>query len=382
MENKNKKKRFPIAGLLIVLVCLGGFGFAASKVLDFYKPDIEIQSEVQELIDIAVTTVPPTDEETVHYTIAPDPTQADATAYATDAAATDAASQQPADTAQPDKTPGPSASEAAPATAQPTSNETAAPGTPEPDPTDSEPAHTDEPVSTHEATPAPGTTPASTPAPTGTPRPATQTPAPTQPGSPTPTPPPYSGPPSPLNVDFNALQSINSDICAWLYSKDTPINYPVMYSSDNIYYLDHLYNGSHNSGGSLFVDYRCSRYFTDVNTLIFGHNNKSGSMFGTLKGYKSQSYYNQHPYMWLYTPGHAYRLDIIVGLITTSNSDPYTLFNSTDELHDFLRTAKANSTFDSGFYPDTIDKIVTLSTCSYEYTNARFVVIGHPVQCY
>lgn len=412
-KEKNKKK-FPVLALAAVILCLGALGFAASKVLEFYKPDIEAKHEIQELIDAAVTTAPPQGQQ-LPFTAAPAETAAEETAYATEQTVI---SDLPYDTAQPTEAENteaypsqqiPSETEAPQSTPLPTA-QSGSTASPTQGGSATNPALTNTPVSTAAVT----STPAYSSAPAATQQPAAETPHPTQPGasasntpkptpaptnnnttpkptpaptsapSPNPTPAPTqpSGPASPLVVDFNELQSINPDICAWLYSPNTPINYPVMYSSDNLFYLDHLYNGQHSSGGSLFVDYRCSRYFTDINTLIFGHNNQSGSMFGTLKKYKKQSYYNEHPYMWLYTPGHAYRLDLIAGLITLSNSEPYTLFTNVNDLHSFLRNAKADSTFDSGFDPDSIDQVVTLSTCTYEFDHARYVVIGHPVKYY
>ena len=99
----------------------------------------------------------------------------------------------------------------------------------------------------------------------------------------------------------------------------------------------------------------------------------NNSMFGTLHDYQNQEYFEKHPYMWIITPDAAYRLDIIAGIITPSDSDAYDLFNSQEELHTHLEYALSQSAFDAGEVDvESIRHVVTLSTCSYEYATARF----------
>ena len=107
---------------------------------------------------------------------------------------------------------------------------------------------------------------------------------------------------APISVDFAALKAENPDIVAWLYSADTPINYPVVQSDDNNYYLRRLTDGSYNSNGTLFVDFRDAPDFSGFNTIIYGHRMKSKAMFGTLPGYLEQEYYEEHPVMYLICP--------------------------------------------------------------------------------
>lgn len=87
---------------------------------------------------------------------------------------------------------------------------------------------------------------------------------------------------SPISVDFDTLKEANEDVIGWLYCEDTPINYPVLQSDDNSYYLRRLVNGEWNVAGSLFMDYRNNLSNNDWNTVIYGHNMKNDSMFGTL----------------------------------------------------------------------------------------------------
>jgi len=88
-------------------------------------------------------------------------------------------------------------------------------------------------------------------------------------------------------IDFDALKAINPDIVGWLYCAGTPINYPLVQGSDNDYYLHHLYNRKPNKSGCLFIDFANVPDFTDHNTVIYGHNMKSGAMFAVLEKYKN-----------------------------------------------------------------------------------------------
>lgn len=180
----------------------------------------------------------------------------------------------------------------------------------------------------------------------------------------------------PLRVDFDTLRQEGPDIVAWLYCADTLINDPVVQGPDNDYYLNRLPNGKSNANGSLFMDYRNLPDFGDRNTLIYGHNMQSGKMFGTLNRYKNQSYYDEHPVLWLLTPELAYRVDLIAGIVTASDSEDYAMLNSDDALRTHLEELVDASTFVSNTSIEGVDRIVTLSTCSYEFATARYILVG------
>lgn len=181
---------------------------------------------------------------------------------------------------------------------------------------------------------------------------------------------------APIEVDFDALLEKNADIIGWLYSEDTPINLPVAQSSDNEYYLRRLIDETWNSAGTLFVDYRNGRDFSDNNTIIYGHNMKNKEMFGTLPNYKDQSYFEEHPIMWLLTPDGDYKIELIAGCVTSAASDVYSIDSSEEDVLAMVQRSIENSTFttDAEIHPG--DRFLTLSTCSYEYDNARYVLIG------
>ena len=181
----------------------------------------------------------------------------------------------------------------------------------------------------------------------------------------------------PISVDFSVLQAQNPDIVGWIYCEGTVINYPVLQGADNQQYLRRLYDGTKSTLGSIFLDFRNLADFSDLNSLVYGHNIRSGQMFACLASYREQSYYEEHPVMWLLTPGIAYRIDLLAGLVVPSDSEVYEIYSYPEELLDGLEYVVSKSTFDAGQIDlEAVERIVTLSPCSYDYNDARYVVIG------
>lgn len=181
---------------------------------------------------------------------------------------------------------------------------------------------------------------------------------------------------NPLIIDFQTLKEKNSDIIAWLYSEGTPINYPIVQTTNNDYYLRRLIDGTYNQAGTIFMDYKNSNDFSDFNTIIYGHNMKNDSMFGTLTNYENQNYYNEHKEMFLYTEKEKFKIEIFAGFITSSESDIYYFPKTSTTNEKLIDFAEKNSTFKSNINVSNEDKIITLSTCSYNFENARYVVLG------
>ena len=177
-------------------------------------------------------------------------------------------------------------------------------------------------------------------------------------------------------IDFAALKAINSDAAAWLYCPDTPIDYPVMRADDYDYYLSHLADGTLKANGALFIDYNNASDFSERLTVIYGHHMKSGRMFGGLKGYKNQQYFEDHPVMYLNTENQDYRVDLIYGCVIGAGEWSEYAFMYEENLEALLAYAAENTTFRSGASYAEGDRIVALSTCSYEFDDARYVVLG------
>lgn len=178
-------------------------------------------------------------------------------------------------------------------------------------------------------------------------------------------------------VDFGTLNSINPDTRAWIRCPGTTINYPVVQSEDNAYYLKHLFDGSYNSAGSIFLDSRNTSDFSDLHNVIYGHHLKNGKMFSELLNYKEQEFYDEHQVMELITPEQNYIMKIFAGYVANVEDDAWKItFSSAEEYALWIENAIERSCFKSEIVPAVTDQIVTLSTCSYEFDNARFVLLG------
>ena len=178
-------------------------------------------------------------------------------------------------------------------------------------------------------------------------------------------------------VDFVSLQEANPDIVGWIYIEGTDINYPVVQGEDNQYYLKHLFNGEWNSSGCIFLDSRNSADFSDRHSIIYGHHMKNGTMFSGLDHYKKQEFYEAHPTALLMTPDTNFGVEFFAGYVASVREEAWKLsFLSDSEFEDWLAEVRERSCFDSDIEPAVTDRILTLSTCSYEFDNARFVLLG------
>lgn len=178
-------------------------------------------------------------------------------------------------------------------------------------------------------------------------------------------------------VDFESLRKLNSDVVGWIYGPGTAINYPVVQGEDNSYYLTHMFDGRENKCGSIFMDSLNEADFSSTNSIIHGHHMRNGSMFASLTGYKAQSYYDTHPILWLTTPGKSYKVELFAGFVTETDSDAWQIeYSSREEYRAWLDKMIERSVFESDVKPGEDDRILTLATCSYEYSDARFMVMG------
>ena len=176
----------------------------------------------------------------------------------------------------------------------------------------------------------------------------------------------------PISIDFDALKLENSDIIGWIYCPDTPINYPVVKGKDNNQYLRTDLKGKYLVSGTIFADYRNGNVGEDSNYIVYGHNMKNSTMFGTLVKYKEQSYYDAHPILYFLTPENNYIIELCAGTVVKRDADIYKTTPNENTVTDFI----AKSTFVSEVEIADGDRIITLSTCSYEFNNARYVLIG------
>ncbi len=181
---------------------------------------------------------------------------------------------------------------------------------------------------------------------------------------------------APIRVDFEQLQNESPEIIGWLYCADTPIHYPIVHHANNDYYLDRLPDGTFSPGGSIFLECKNQPDFSDWNNILYGHHMMDDSMFGSLTEYRRQDYADAHPVLYLLTPKQDYRIDIIGGYTTISTSDTYAIAYDEIGRDELVEKAVKNSEFQPAAQAAPGERLITLSTCTYEYDEARFVIIG------
>lgn len=178
------------------------------------------------------------------------------------------------------------------------------------------------------------------------------------------------------SVDFAALQEINPDIVGWIYIEGTDVNYPVVQGQDNKYYLNHLVDGTWNSSGSIFLDAECTDVFTDRHSIIYGHHMLNDSMFSALMDYKKQEFYDEHPVALYITPERRCKIILFSAYVAKSTESAWQTDFGFHGFNQWLSDVSGKSLFVPKYAPNEDDLIVTLSTCSYEFDDARFVIHG------
>lgn len=181
-------------------------------------------------------------------------------------------------------------------------------------------------------------------------------------------------------VDWKALKKVNPDVQGWLYQKDTVINYPVVQGTDNDTYLHTRFDKQWSGGGTLFVDCRMEKDFKGFNSIIYGHHMKDGSMFRSIRGYtKEDGYYDKHKTLELATPHGNYHLVVFSAFITkATDEDTYKMTYDEAEKQAYIDRAWERS--ELPITRDSVDvtknvRLVTLSTCAYDYEEARYIVM-------
>lgn len=178
----------------------------------------------------------------------------------------------------------------------------------------------------------------------------------------------------PPQVDFPALSDINSDVAAWLLIEGTQINYPVVQGEDNDFYLTHQFDRRYNQAGCLFLDIENDASFQEYNQIVYGHHMKNKSMFHDLTNYKDQAFFDAHPTGWLITPSAAYQLHFFSGYVSDASGEAWDTDFTEEEYLIWLSSRQDHSLFSSSIQPTKDSRVLTLSTCSYEFQDARFVL--------
>ncbi|MDE7424154.1 MAG: class B sortase [Lachnospiraceae bacterium] len=177
-----------------------------------------------------------------------------------------------------------------------------------------------------------------------------------------------------ISVDFDVLKKTNPDIFGWLYLPYGSISYPLLQGEDNDTYLHQAYDKTPNNFGSIFIDYRNNNNLLDKHTIIYGHNMKNGSMFGTLKQFCDEKFYQKNKYFFILTPKVIYTYKVFSYHVADAKGRVYDVFYKDDgEYKEFIDLAKQSSYLDTGVKVSTENRTITLSTCTSS-DDKRFVV--------
>lgn len=176
-------------------------------------------------------------------------------------------------------------------------------------------------------------------------------------------------------VDLTPLREVNEEVVGWIDIPGTEVSYPIVQAADNDYYLTHTWKRESSSVGAIFMDYRSDGGFGDFNTLIYGHRMRNGSMFGCLKDYMDQSYYEQAPTVLLTDDSGTHRYDIFAAYQAKTDAALYTPgADNRDLAEEVLQFAATHNVLRTGISPTAEDSVLTLVTCTGNGYSARWIV--------
>lgn len=198
---------------------------------------------------------------------------------------------------------------------------------------------------------------------------------------------------SQVNKEFvekvKELEQENADIKGWIRIEDTSINYPLLQTDNNDYYLIHNYKKEKSSYGSIFINNNCNIKNENSNVIIYGHNMKDGQMFTDLLQYKDKSFYEQHPIIKIATDESEEDYEIIYTFKSRVFYQDeknvfrfyrYYDFENEDQYNEYINNCKKIQLYDTEKTATYGEQLITLITCEYSQENGRMVVVAKKVK--
>ncbi len=188
---------------------------------------------------------------------------------------------------------------------------------------------------------------------------------------------------------YSELYGENQEFAGWIKISDTKIDYPVMKPvEDNNFYLTHSPDGNYNQYGSIYLDVASDLKSPSTNWILYGHNFKDESMFGSLKNYKNESYYKEHPIIrfdTLYEEGKYKIISVFISQVYRQDQDvfkyyQYTNVQSKEEFDEYISNIKKLSLYEIYESAEYGDSLITLSTCDEWTENGRIAVVAKKVE--
>ena len=175
------------------------------------------------------------------------------------------------------------------------------------------------------------------------------------------------------DIDFNALKQTNPDVVLWLMVGGTNINYPIVQTNNNDYYLNHNILKRKSTDGWTFLDYR-NNSINDKNTIFYGHNLLNKTAFGSMSKMFSKNYFNKNNHnIYVIDENNVYIYEVFSVYYSEPVTDYLQIEFYDEEYLQFLNKLKSKSMYDFGISLDVGDKILTLSTCSDDNTGRKVV---------
>lgn len=187
--------------------------------------------------------------------------------------------------------------------------------------------------------------------------------------------------------EYQLLLQKNQGLIGWVKIDDTVIDYPVMQTVNNEYYLDHNFNLEEDRNGCIFMDYQCDVVKGCDNIILYGHHMKSGKMFGSLNKYSKEAYYEAHPtihFDTIYEKGTYQVMYVFRSKVYSEEEVTFKYYQfinaaSEKEFNSAMNEMAALSLYDTGVTASYGDKLLTLSTCDYQEKKGRFVVVAKKI---
>ena len=179
-----------------------------------------------------------------------------------------------------------------------------------------------------------------------------------------------------ISENQEELKSINNNYEMWIEIPNTKINYPIVQGKDNEYYLKHNFKNESNMSGTIFVD--CNNNIDeDKNIIIYGHNMRNGTMFNNITKFKAESFFNNNNTINIIRNNILYQYEIFSIYVEDESKVSLEIeFTDNDAFVNYALNEASKSMYNKNIIITEEDKIITLVTCSYEYTGARTILVG------
>ena len=192
----------------------------------------------------------------------------------------------------------------------------------------------------------------------------------------------------PILEDYVPVFTLNKSTIGWIKIEGTGVDYPVMQTSNNDYYLNHNFDQEEDNNGSIYLDKDCSIWPRSQNLLIYGHNMKSGKMFGSLKKYKDKAFYEEHKTIQfdsIYEKGTYAIMFVFNEKIHDETEVAFKYYqfinsNSKDEFNSYMNEMREMSLYETDVEASFGDQLITLSTCDYTKDSDRFAIVAKRIK--